>query len=84
MGTALVYAILAVCALGVVANLMPYLDFTTAYEMWSSVGMVLNYGFYFIPASTFIWCLSIIILVEQANLVWAGFNWILRRIPGQG
>lgn len=83
MQMVIIYLALAAVAGTLAVSMMPDLnvDFT-AY--WNTVGTILNYGFYFIPVGTFLWCLGIFLAIQSMEFVWAGMMWIIRRIPGQG
>lgn len=82
MVQAAIYLVLAACVVGIISTFATGLqiDLTN----WGSVSQLLNWGFYFIPLSTFIWCFTIVMIVQKADLIWAGMTWLLRRIPGQG
>lgn len=79
-------AIAFLCALGlyIVQLTMINLGVLVDWSVWNRIGDVLNYGFYFIPIDTFLWCLGVVLTVQNAHLIWAGMTWLLRRIPGQG
>lgn len=44
---------------------------------------LMSYGFYFVPLSTFVFCFAVVFIIQNANIAWAIFEWILRRIPTQ-
>lgn len=84
MITAIIISALSAMVLFLISNVMPDLSLIVFSEQFTEMIEIFSYGFNFVPMTTFLFCLSVIIVVQNADFTWAVFNWLLRRIPGQG
>lgn len=80
MGTAIVYGILLAAALAVAGSMLPSLNFVSLLPGWSNVVDIINYGFLFVDPTVFITCLTIIVLLEQSDLVWSIGQWVINLV----
>lgn len=84
MITALILEKLSALVMFLIEDVMPDLSVIALPGQLTAFADLMSYGFYFVPVGTFITCLAVIIAVQNAELAWNIFNWLLRRIPGQG